>query len=94
MKNVVKKTEYNESVIKVTNINTTDTSDLIKNTDYNTKINEIEKKITNHDHDKYITTQEFNKLTSDNFTARLAQANLASKNDIAYFIKRQILMIN
>ena len=94
MKNVVKKTEYNESVIKVTNINTTDTSDLIKNTDYNTKINEIEKKITNHDHDKYITTQEFNKLTSDNFTARLAQANLASKNDIANFIKRQILMIN
>ena len=46
---------------------------LRKTTDYSTKINEIEKKITDHDHDKYITTQEFNKLTADNFDARLAQ---------------------
>ena len=58
---------------------------LKKTTDYSTKINEIEKKITDHDHDKYITTQEFNKLTSDNFTVRLTQANLTSKNDISYF---------
>ena len=43
-----------------------------KKTDYNTKINEIEKKITDHNHDKYITTPEFNKLTSQNFAARLA----------------------
>ena len=43
---------------------------------------------TNHNHDKYITTQEFNKLTSENFTARLAQANLASKSDIANFVKK------
>ena len=35
--------------------------------------------MTNHDHDKYITTQEF--------IARLKQANLASKNDIANFVK-------
>ena len=48
-------------------------------TDYNTKINEIEKKITDHDHDKYITTQGFNKLTSEDFTVRLAQTNLARK---------------
>ena len=33
--------------------------------DYNTRISEIGKKITtDHNHDKYITTQEFNKLTS------------------------------
>ena len=32
-----------------------------KKTDYNAKINEIENKITT-DHDKYITTQEFNKF--------------------------------
>ena len=39
-------------------------SNLVKKTDYNTKISEIENKITtDHDHDKYITTQEFNKLT-------------------------------
>ena len=32
-----------------------------KKTDYKTKVNEIEKKITDHNHDEYITTQEFNK---------------------------------
>ena len=31
----------------------------------------LKKKITDHDHDKYITTHEFNKSTSGNFTARL-----------------------
>ena len=41
------------------------------------------KKKNDHDHGKYNTTQEVNKLTSDKFTARLRQANLASKNDIA-----------
>ena len=34
------------------------------------------------DHSKYITNPEFNKLKTENFAARLAQANLASKNDI------------
>ena len=43
---------------------------------------------TYHDHDKYITTQEFNKLNAQNFASRLAQANLASKSDIANFIKK------
>ena len=37
---------------------------------------------------KYITTQEFNRLSADNFIARLKQGNLASKNDIANFIKK------
>ena len=35
-----------------------------------------------------ITTQEFNKLTAQNFAGRLAQANLASKNDIAALVKK------
>ena len=56
-------------------------SNLVKKTDYDTKVNEIEKKITDHKHDKYITTPEFNKLTAENFTARLAQANLVTKTD-------------
>ena len=30
--------------------------------------------------------KKFNKLTAETFAARLAQANLASKNDIADFI--------
>ena len=32
---------------------------------------------------KYITTQEFNNLVAEHFTAKLAQANLVSINDIA-----------
>ena len=43
----------------INNIKTTDTTDLILKTDYNANINEIQNKITtDHDHDKYITTQE------------------------------------
>ena len=35
-------------------------SNLVQKTDYNTKTNEIENKITtDHDYDEYITTQEF-----------------------------------
>ena len=63
---------------------------LVKKTDYNTKISEIEKKITNHDLDKYIPTPEFNKLAADDFAARLAQANLASKSDIAGLVKKEL----
>ena len=83
---VIKKTEYNELVKKVNS--TTDTSNLVQKTEYNTKISEIENKINDHDHDEYITTQEFNKLTSDNFTARLKQANLARKTDLANFVNK------
>ena len=43
---VVRKIEYNELVIKVNAIQTTDTSNLVKKPDYNTKINETQKKIT------------------------------------------------
>ena len=35
-----------------------------------------------------MTTPEFNKLTAGNFTARLAQANLASKSNITNFVKK------
>ena len=67
-------------------IHTIDTSDLVLKADYNTKIEEIKKKIP--DHDKYITTPEFNKLTKENFAKRLKQTNLASQNDIPKFIKK------
>ena len=43
------------------------------------KLMKLKKKGTNHNHDKYITTLEFNKLTGENFAARLAQANLVTK---------------
>ena len=56
------------------------------------KISEIKYEITtDHDHDKCITTQEFNKLKSENFTARLKPTNLASKNNIANLVKKDIL---
>ena len=59
-------------------------------TDYNTKTSEIEIKITSdHDHDNYITTQEFNQLKSENFIARLKQAILAIKSDIAISVKNR-----
>ena len=54
---------------------------LVKKTDYYTKISELEKKLTDHNHDKYITTPEFNTLAADVFNARLAQANLITKTD-------------
>ena len=56
-------------------------SSLVKKTDYDTKISELEKKITDHKYDKYITTPEFNKLTAEKFAARLAQSNLITKTD-------------
>ena len=34
-----------------------------------------------------------NMLTSENFTSRLAQTNLASKSDIANFVKKMLLQI-
>ena len=49
----------------------------------------MKKKITDQDHDKYITTPEFNKLTTENFNARLAQANLITKTD--FDAKLQVL---
>ena len=58
-----------------------DVSNLVKKTDYNTKITEIENKLNNHNHDKYITTPEFNKLAADVFNARLSQANLVAKTN-------------
>ena len=44
-------------------------------------MSELEKKLSNHNHDKYITTPEFNTLAADVFNARLAQANLITKTD-------------
>ena len=60
-------------------------SSLVKKTNYDTKISELKKKLTDHNHDNYINTAEFNTLVADIFNARLAQANL---------ITRQISMLN
>ena len=88
-----KRNEVKGEVPSITNLATTtaliaaenkipNVSNLVKKkTEYNTKTNEIEKKITDHNLDKYISTTEFNKLTAENFAARLTQANLATKTE-------------
>ena len=92
--------KINEVKSKIPNINLAATSSLtvVENKIHNVRnlvkkekiVTQIlENKITtDHDQDKYITTQEFNKLTSEKFSARLKQANLANKNDIANFVKK------
>ena len=56
-------------------------SSLVEKTDYDTKISEIEKKVSDHNQDKYITTPEFNNLAAGVFDARLAQVDLVAKAD-------------
>ena len=56
-------------------------SSLVKKTDSDTKISDIEKEITDHDHNKYVTTPEFNTLAARVFNERLAQADLVIKTD-------------
>ena len=56
VKSDVKKTVYDKLAAKVNSIDTRD---------YDTKITETENKLTVHNHDKYITTPEFNTLAAD-----------------------------
>ena len=58
-----------------------DVSSLVKKTDHSTKITDVENKLNNHNHDKYIDTPEFDKLARDAFNTRLAEANLITKRD-------------
>ena len=61
---------------------------MVKKTDYNTKISEIENKVNDHNHDKYITTPEFNTMAADVFQARLAaQTDLMRKPDFDFKLK-------
>ena len=70
---VVKNTKFNTLKTKVNNIE----KNLVTATLLNTKISEVENKIV--DNSKYITTQGFNKLTAENFTARFKEAHLVNK---------------
>ena len=56
-------------------------SSLVKKTDYNTKITDIENKLNNYNHDKFIDTSKFNTLAANVFNERLAQANIMTKTD-------------
>ena len=74
--NLATKTALTTVENKIPNI-----SNLVKKTDYNAKITEIEKKITDHNHDKYIDTSKFNTLDTNVFNTKIAQANLITKTD-------------
>ena len=63
-------------------------SNLVKRTDYNKQTNKMEKKITDRDHNKYITTPEFNMLTAENVAAIFQQGNLASKSVISNCVNK------
>ena len=58
-----------------------DVSGLVAKTNYDAKVSEIEKKVSDHNRDKYITTPEFNNLAAGVFIVRLAQADLVTKTD-------------
>ena len=57
---------------------TVDTSDLIKKADNDTKIEDITKKVPNHN--KYVTNNNFNKFPGAIFDERLKEAKLATNN--------------
>ena len=60
------------SALTAVKIKIPDVSSLVKKTNYNKKISEIENKVNDHNHEKYITTPEFNTMAADVFKARLA----------------------
>ena len=58
-----------------------DVSSLIKKQIITQKLLKLKKKLTDHNHDKYIITLECNTLAVSVFNARLAQENLITKTD-------------
>ena len=78
-----KVTEIESEICSITGLATNSVLAVVENkiTKHDAKKSGIEKKVTDHDHDKYITTSEFNKLTTENFKARLGQENLVTKTD-------------
>ena len=64
-----------------------------KKTDYNTKITETEKKLTNHNHDKYITTLEFNTLAASydgNKIGVIFSGSCLKQHKITYYHKKVV----
>ena len=53
-------------------------SNLIKKADYNTKVTEIENKLNNHNHDKYIDTSEL--ISCGCFLCEISTSQFDNKN--------------
>ena len=60
----------------------------LKKRHYDTKVTEIENKLNNHNHDKYITTPEFITIDAEVFNARLSRASLMIKTDFGAKLSR------
>ena len=58
-------------------------SGLVKKTDYNTKITDIENKLNNDNHDKYVATSEFNTLAANK------TKHFLNDNDLSYYHGKQ-----
>ena len=103
--NLVKKAKLTELENKIPDVSNLETktaltavenkiprvSDLVKRTDYDTKTTEIEKRMTDHNHDKCIATPDFNTFAADVFNARLARAKLITKSFL--IIRYQVLIL-
>ena len=87
---LVEKTDYNTKISeiegKIPNVSDlatktalTTVENKIPNVSNLVKKTEIENKLNNHNHDKYITTPEFNTSVAGVFNARLPRANLVTK---------------
>ena len=92
MINLVKKSKLTELENKISSLATKtaltavenkipSVSSFVKKTDYDTKITDTEKKLIDHNHDKYINTLEINTFAANVFNATLAQANLITTTD-------------
>ena len=71
-------TVLNTKIIEVSD-KIPDTSSLVATAVLNVKSSKVKNKVSGNS--KYSVTEKFNKLTAENFAARLKQANLANKTD-------------
>ena len=76
-------------VVKVNATDVTNNSELVKKTNCNKKIKEIEDKIP--DHDEFITTPEFGKFSGKKTDEKIKDENLATKTDIVDFLTNNLL---
>ena len=73
-------------VKKVKTVGAIDVGKANKKADYDTKVEEIKRKILNHD--KCITSNDFNEFLDALFDETIKQATLATKADLADFVTK------
>ena len=66
-----KKIIYDKLIKKFNAMQNLDTINLVKKLTMKQMLGKLEMKILHHDHSRYITIEELNKLTANNFAGRL-----------------------